>query len=428
MAKKFISVLGTGKYKICNYKYKNKIISDRYIQKALVDIFCENWTSEDKAIVFTTKEAKEKHWSGHFEDGTSLSEEFSNINLKVENIDIPMGSNEEELWSLFEKIYNSLEENDEIIVDITHSFRTIPMFLIIILNYAKVLKNIKVLGIYYGAYEARKENEEGVEIAPIFDLTMYDLLMDFTNGINTFLKTGNSSVLAETCSEINREACKNKDYSFTKMNSAISSLDNFSKSIMTCRGNMSLNDDKKAIGGAYNKFIKELSKYEKVEDKLSKALSPLFEKVKEETNEFEEMNPVSNGISTVKWCIKKGFVQQGITALEETMKTFLCFYINNKMSKNLRYYDKHDREEICNKILKSNKGCIKEIIYKDEVKEVLNANIIPERLFVLEEQISEIRNDINHFGMREQAESSKKLGDKLEVYFNEFLEIIKELN
>lgn len=428
MAKKFISILGTGFYKVCNYSYGDKIIENRYIQKALIDIFCKDWTKNDKTIVFTTKEAKEKHWIGHFEEEVSLSEELSTINSEVLNIDIPMGANEEELWGLFEKIYDSLEEGDEVIVDITHSFRTIPMFLIIILNYAKVLKNIKVSGIYYGAYEARKVNEEGVEIAPIFDLTMYDVLMDITNGINTFLKTGNSSLLADTCNEINLEACKNKDYSLTKMNAAINALDSFSKSIMTCRGNMNLKDDKKVIGRSYNKFIKELNSYEKVENKLSKALGPLFEKVKEETEDFKEMEPVNNGISTVRWCIKKGFIQQGITALEETMKTFLCIYVNKKLNKDLKYYDKCHREEICNKVLNSKRSRKKQFIYCDDVKEILNSNIVPESLMILEEQVSTMRNDVNHFGMRDDAKTPKDLKENLEEYFNKFLGIIKELN
>lgn len=39
-------------------------------------------------------------------------------------------------------------EGDEIIFDITHSFRSIPMLAITIMNYAKVLKNCKLKEVY----------------------------------------------------------------------------------------------------------------------------------------------------------------------------------------------------------------------------------------------------------------------------------------
>ncbi|EHK2327652.1 TIGR02221 family CRISPR-associated protein [Clostridium perfringens] len=426
MAKKFISVLGAGnyegKYEECIYTWDNKSFKTEYIQEAIAHIFCSDWGKEDKIIIFTTEKSAGLHWNAENTLKDRLKKKFNATNRMI-----PFGSNSDEQWELFDTIFNSLEEGDEVIVDITQSFRTIPMFLIIILNYAKVLKNIKVSGIYYGAYDAKTKSADGVDVAPIFDLKMYDLIMDITNGINTFLKTGNSSVLAETCSEINNEACRNNDHSLTKMNAAINSLDSFSKSIMTCRGNMSLKDDKKVIGKSYNKFIKELNSYEEVEDNLSKALGPLFEKVKKETEDFKEMEPVNNGISTVRWCINKGFIQQGITALEETMKTFLCIYVNKKMDKNLIYHNKDHREDICNIVLNSNRKNKKKIVYCDEVKEILNSNIVPKNLMVLKEQVSAMRDDVNHFGMRDDARTPSDLKENLEKYFNKFLKIINEL-
>ncbi|MGG5461213.1 TIGR02221 family CRISPR-associated protein [Clostridium sp. B9] len=431
MARKFISVLGAGKYSICNYCYGDEIVKNRYIQKALTDIFCKDWTKTDKVIVFTTKEAEKNNWFGNLEEGAlSLSEELSSINADVSNIEIPKGDNEEKQWELFEIIFNSLENEDEVIVDITNGFRTIPMFLIIILSYAKVLKNIKVLGIYYGAYEDRKLNEEGVEVTPIFDLTMYDLLMDITNGINTFLKTGNSTILTELCNEINNQAYRNNDKSLKNMNMTVKSLNNFAKAIMTCRGNIMIGDKDKSIYWAYKQMEENLNQYENSEDMLSKALNPLFEKVKEETKNFDDIDVVKNGISTVEWCIKKGFIQQGITALEETIKTFTCIYINKRLNKDFDVYEEEHREAICNTILNSQRFEITEKEkYYELIIEILNSGIIPESLLTLEIQISDLRNDANHFGMRkEKINAFNKMETKLKTYFKKFLLIIEELS
>ncbi|HAT4313937.1 TIGR02221 family CRISPR-associated protein [Clostridium perfringens] len=429
MAKKFISVLGAGnhegKYKECIYTWDNKSFKTEYIQEAIAHIFCSDWGKEDKIIIFTTEKSAGLHWNAENTLKDRLDKKFNATNRMI-----PFGSNSDEQWELFDTIFNSLEEGDEVIVDITQSFRTIPMFLIIILNYAKVLKNIKVSGIYYGAYDAKTKNADGVDVAPIFDLKMYDLIMDITNGINTFLKTGNSSVLAETCSEINNEAYRNNDSSLKNMNITVTSLNNFAKAIMTCRGNLMIKDKDKSIYWAYKTMEENLNQYEDSEDNLSKALNPLFEKVKEETKSFDDIDVVKNGISTVEWCINKGFIQQGITALEETIKTFTCVYINKMLNKNLDLYDEKHREDICNTVLNSQRFEITEKEkYYEVINEILSSGIIPEGLLKLEIQISDLRNDTNHFAMRkEKINSLNKMESKLKSYFKDFLEIIEDLS
>jgi len=64
--------------------------------------------------------------------------------------EIPDGKDTDEIWEIFDIIYNALEEDDNIYIDITHSFRYLPMLLLVLLNYAKYLKNIKIKQITYG--------------------------------------------------------------------------------------------------------------------------------------------------------------------------------------------------------------------------------------------------------------------------------------
>ncbi|MDM0483149.1 TIGR02221 family CRISPR-associated protein [Clostridium perfringens] len=421
MAKKFISVLGAGnqegKYEECIYTWDNKSFKTEYIQEAIAHIFCSDWGKEDKIIIFTTEKSAGLHWNAENTLKDRLNKKFNATNRMI-----PFGSNSDEQWELFDTIFNSLEEGDEVIVDITQSFRTIPMFLIIILNYAKVLKNIKVSGIYYGAYDAKTKNADGVDVAPIFDLKMYDLIMDITNGINTFLKTGNSSVLAETCSEINNEAYRNNDSSLKNMNTTVTSLNNFAKAIMTCRGNLMIEDKDKSIYWAYKKMEENLNQYEDSEDNLSKALNPLFEKVKEETKSFDDIDVVKNGISTVEWCINKGFIQQGITALDETMKVLLCVKLN------LDYTEYNNRNLVKNllgavgKINKTEKDQIDKLIIG------MGKNKIPKEFINLIDELRKLRNDINHFGLNKKAKKSDQIKEKLKNHFDEFIRLEKLIN
>lgn len=94
------------------------------------------------------------------------------------------------------------------------------MFLIIMLNYAKVLKNIKVAGIYYGAYEAKiLVNDE--DYAPIYDLMPYNNLLQWIKGIDTFLNVGSAKQLVEFSKEINSESIKKKDKTYLSINKAV---------------------------------------------------------------------------------------------------------------------------------------------------------------------------------------------------------------
>lgn len=157
MAKILMSFLGTGDYKFCNYYIENeKVENVRFVQEALVKIFCNHWDSKDKIIIFTTKEAFERNWLNR-DPIEGLDKRLNAINLQTKhlNINIPSGSSSgispeqisKEIWDLFEIVFNSIEDDCELIMDITHAFRYIPMLGIILIDYARLLKNVRSIKI-----------------------------------------------------------------------------------------------------------------------------------------------------------------------------------------------------------------------------------------------------------------------------------------
>jgi len=58
------------------------------------------------------------------------------------------------LWKIFDGINSVIDEGDDIIFDVTHSFRSLPVLTLIALNYVKFLKNVNINKIDYGAMEA----------------------------------------------------------------------------------------------------------------------------------------------------------------------------------------------------------------------------------------------------------------------------------
>ncbi len=82
----------------------------------------------------------------------------------------------------------------EVAFDITHSFRSLPLYNLIILNYIKNISGYDLIisHIYYGNLEAKHELNEQ---APIVDLKELVEVLDLTGGVTEFKDTGNAITL-----------------------------------------------------------------------------------------------------------------------------------------------------------------------------------------------------------------------------------------
>ncbi len=191
MGIKLLTFIGTGNYHPVKYSFKGKVSSELRLFPIAV---CEFFDIE-RISVFLTEEAKK----AKPKDGGKLYiEEFrefcENQKIYLEEIDIPQGSTQEELWEIFDIITEAVDEEERIIIDVTHALRSIPIFAVVVANYLRKIKKVEVEGILYGAYEVRDEN---TKIAPIFDLSPVCELMDWLFGIDAFLNFSHADFLAE---------------------------------------------------------------------------------------------------------------------------------------------------------------------------------------------------------------------------------------
>ena len=152
MPKHFISVLGTGDYKEVYYGNEEK--PTRFVQEAVIRQMVSPMTLDDKITLFVTEDSFRKNYlSSENMKGLKqvLLENFDVTDHQIHNVIIPIGKNEEELQTIFNMMFETLSEGDQVYVDITHSFRSLPVQFLAVLSFAKVVKNISVEGIYYGA-------------------------------------------------------------------------------------------------------------------------------------------------------------------------------------------------------------------------------------------------------------------------------------
>jgi len=105
----------------------------------------------------------------------------------MENINIILG------------LQQYLKTDDELIVDITHSFRSLPIFVMNLLIYLKNVskKRIKITHIHYGMLEMNRE----LGFAPIIDLKSMMDVNDWITGAYAFSEFGNAYKIANLVKE-----------------------------------------------------------------------------------------------------------------------------------------------------------------------------------------------------------------------------------
>ncbi len=328
MGNVYLSVLGTNDYLPCNYHNENGegLKNVRFIQEATLSINCRDWTPTDRIYILTTEEAKKKNWedNGHGKMCEGLKSRIATLqlNAKSERIPIPSGKTIDEIWDIFKKIYDLLKEGDNVIFDITHALRSIPMLAIVVLNYAKALKDIHLKGIYYGAFEVLgppKQVKEKIPIeerdAPIFDLTAFNSLMEWAVAINRFLKSGDATHISELSESELKPILKDQiplRDAANKMRKFSKQLLNFSQIMSTCRG-----QDITQSTMIIKNSIQEL-----IDTDIIPPMKPLLEKIQQQMEKFKD-DDIFNGIQAAKWCLEHNMVQQGFTILQETFISLL---------------------------------------------------------------------------------------------------------
>ena len=319
------------------------------------------------------------------------------------------------------------------------------MLAMTILSYSKALKNVTIKGIYYGALEAKGKS---TGIVPVFDLTACNDIMDWTVAADSFIQYGHSARIGELCKN-------SSDKAFTKTwKNKLRKVVKLTNCIETSRGmeKEGVSNKENSIKKAYMDF-KDSSLQVQNSDSVEKIVLPLYEKIEERAAVFDKKSNFEIGMATVEWSIQNGMIQQGFTALLETIKTFLC----NQYG--IEEHDYETRECVvanvlntikrCNNAMKSEINSVwlreqileKESSYqelkkyfddektaecvrscKDKARQL--AFEVPKSLVALYGEISDYRNDMNHFGFKKQPNKSDTLHKKLEKCYHQVCGIV----
>ncbi|WP_456471824.1 TIGR02221 family CRISPR-associated protein [Methanocaldococcus sp.] len=411
--KKLITFLGSNKYRPYSYEY-NGVKSDetKFIQKALLDLICKNWEEDYKIIIFVTKTAKEYNWEGKiYEDKKGLKDEISDsFKDKIKLVDIPDGNTVEEIWEIFKKVVNEFKDKDEIYLDITHSFRYLPMLVSAIIDYAKITKNIEVKKIFYGNIYTNP--------AKIMELQEISVFLDWAKAIDKFLSSGFVEDLYNLSRYKNMNLFDNKNVELERLiKDTIGKIKVYSEYLSTVRGVEIDEFD-------YDEFKENLKKVINgigVIPFLS-PLIPLLYKIEDLFRDFKTRDKY-NTFRAVNLCLEFNLIQQAYTLLQESIITIICKDLE------LDHKNKNIRGNVSSALYIYNRRIPKDkwrVTDKNIINTVINyieKNNL-DHLVRLYDKLTNYRNNINHAGFNENKIKPKDIKKKIKGIYEEMSSIL----
>lgn len=170
-----------GKYpKLTFYSWQGQTYEGEVFAEAL-----RQFVAFDRMLVFTTAEAHQSAWPALEKLGDA----------RIEEVPIPIGKDNEEIWRIFDCIIDRVDFGETVTFDITHGLRSIPFLVFLFAAYLKTARQVTIDAIYYGALELGVPAEHVP--APVIDLSEFASMLDWLTATNRFVETGEGHALAK---------------------------------------------------------------------------------------------------------------------------------------------------------------------------------------------------------------------------------------
>ncbi|WP_353949163.1 TIGR02221 family CRISPR-associated protein [Sporolactobacillus sp. Y61] len=439
------SFLGTTDYKECIYTWHGQESRPtRFVQTAIIEHLMRMFEHLE-VVIFVTEDALKKNWEdGFYEDEAgeakrglkSCLRTISGIRFKkvlIENA----GQSETDHWKLFDLISSEIYPNATIYFDITHSLRPNPIVALAVINYARVIKKARYGKFLYGRLDDLSSVNHGIKgsegkygHARIIDFSPMMRLLDWTNGVDQFLRTGDAGRINDIVREIQqsgeiRERPLDEREQLDQLQTIADSLKDAGLSLTTVRGHSMKPDYPMGNQVSYVQALKHLrSAINNLTGEKSTPLYPLKRLIGEINRKFEGFgeNEAMDLFYAARWCFENGRIQQSYTFLEENIKTLLC------RIHGLHDNNRHDREVVKTAIMNYKNRQIPKVglplcdSHDVETANRVIATLAPYGNLFSEkyDQLRRYRNNMNHASMDHSNLKIDQLSRTMEKLLNHF--------
>lgn len=413
---KAISFLGFNKYEDTTYlnplgygEYKTP-----FFQEALVEFY-----NPEVLYILLTKTVEEVPPRGATESNWEALKNRLEGKVNLQPVyNVPEAHSTDDIWQLFEMLTNCLEEGDHVIFDITHSFRSLPVLALIAISYLRVVRNVKIEGLIYGAFEAKnKETNQ----TPTFDLLPMVSLLEWTTATDQFIKTGNGQALANLL--------PSSDSTTDKL---AKSIDGIAQGLQLLRPMdvmreaavlpVHIAEAAPLISQSVPPFVSLLKRVEKDYGNFGLA--------KPEDYKTNDKASLIRQLKMVEWYAQKGQIVQALSMAREWLPSLLCYHF--KLDPQIAKPNRAEMELLLSggtapPDAQGNK-------YKSPYLEEYKSNV-PNRkrkqlskLWGSDFNLANLRNDVLHSGFRKNPKSAEEIMNETEKVIKELKAVAEEWN
>jgi len=212
MEKLILSFLGIGNYQEVPYSLDGEVYTTPYTQEALARHY-PDYTLK----VLLTQRARERH-------GEALR-----ARVAYEEVPIPDGRTEEEIWRIFNAMAEAVPEGARLVLDVSHGFRSQPILGLAVAHFLRVAKEVRVERIVYGVLLEEEGRGEFLDLTPFLDL------LSWTEATRDLVRYGFGRPLGELLKSLHRQGWLTGEAQVRALGTLGNTLDQLSLSLELLR-------------------------------------------------------------------------------------------------------------------------------------------------------------------------------------------------
>lgn len=311
MATKLLTFLGARPMEETTYVYQGQECTTRYMAEAAARFF-----APDEVLVAVTEEARRANLP-------QLTERLAGFRTP-QPIDIPSGRSEDELWAIFDRLQAHIAAGDAIVFDVTNAFRSLPILAFLATVYVRVLRGAELVALIYGAFDASAGGR-----TPVFDLTPFVRLLDWTAATDAFLKYGRADDMVRLVSGIGEGAAPGTQRQTQQL---AESLGELTAALQTSRP--------AEVAETAHRFSAQVSRRGAGAGPAARPFELLLEQVAGEYGRLGHDNPrrksdalvvVERQFDMISWYVQRRLYVQAITMMREWLVSLVVAHAGEDM-------------------------------------------------------------------------------------------------
>ena len=391
MARKLIAFLGI-QARPTRYDFgEGRLYEGEVFPEALMQFLEEHGPGFDQAFFLVTKDARRKTWP-------ILAQRQD---PRLVPVDIPEGRDDLEMWSWFEALLPHIDEGDTLIFDITHGLRSTPFLVFLFTAYLRQIRKAVIEGIYYGAYDLARGGP-----APVIDLSPFVRLLDWLTATAFFTQMGDARLLAGVL----RDVAHRRSIGYLK--NAAQDLERLSLALMLTRP--------MEVMEQAHRWAQSL---ERIRQDDTPALRPFRELAVQIQQEYisralgePEKHPreaLHRQFELIQWYVENNQILQAATLAVEWLISLTAWLVEGRLV--LRRGDRDEWSRALHGIVRYHAKRAEEEDLPEKALRLMEAH--PEfcqEIARVWDTLTDLRNDLNHAGMRENARKALRLARKMQ--------------